>query len=105
MKIVDDYIVNEAKRYADDIAIWHSHTVITISKNVLNENLSHIEDWAKQLKLLINPEENKYCVFSTDSRNRAAFCSELRSEGTEFLSPSLVTLAELWNNAIFVEQT
>ncbi|GFY72200.1 hypothetical protein TNIN_28591 [Trichonephila inaurata madagascariensis] len=67
MNTVDDHIVNEAKTacHADDIAIWHSHTDITISENVLSENLSHIENWAK---LLINPEKKKNTVFSTDRR-------------------------------------
>ncbi|GFQ68330.1 hypothetical protein TNCT_188231 [Trichonephila clavata] len=82
MNTVDNRIVNEAKIacYADDIAIWHSHTDILMSENVLNENLFHIEDWAKQLKLLINPEKTKYCVFSTDRRNRAAFLPKLRND-------------------------
>ncbi|GFW36711.1 probable RNA-directed DNA polymerase from transposon X-element [Trichonephila clavipes] len=46
MNTVDDRIVNEAKIacYADDIDIWHSHTDITISENVQNENPSHTED-------------------------------------------------------------
>ncbi|GFQ99769.1 hypothetical protein TNCT_665891 [Trichonephila clavata] len=80
MNTVDNHIVNEAKieYYADEIAIWHSHTDILMPENVLNENLSHIEDWAKQLKLLINPEKTKYCVFSSDRRNRAAFLPKLR---------------------------
>ncbi|GFT30931.1 RNase H domain-containing protein [Trichonephila clavipes] len=70
MNSVDDHIVNEAKIacYTDDIAIWHSHTDITISENVLNENLSHIEDWAKQLKLLIYLEKktNTVCFLLTE---------------------------------------
>ncbi|GFV93603.1 reverse transcriptase domain-containing protein [Trichonephila clavipes] len=79
MNIVDNHIVNEAKIacYAYAIAIWHSHTDITISENVLSEKLSHIEDYAK---LLINPEKNKYCVFSTDRRSRVAFLPKLSVE-------------------------
>ncbi|GFQ72668.1 hypothetical protein TNCT_648601 [Trichonephila clavata] len=65
MNTVDDDIVNEAKItcYYDDIAIWNSHTDISVSKNVLNENLSHIEDCAKQLKLRINLDKPNTVYF------------------------------------------
>ncbi|GFU05473.1 RNase H domain-containing protein [Trichonephila clavipes] len=79
MNTVDDHIVNEAK-IAPALHMtlsFGTHTDIAITENILNENLSRIEDWSKQLKLLICPEKAKYCVFPTDMRIRATFSPEL----------------------------
>ena len=80
MNTIHDHVGNEDKIicYADDIAIWHSLTDITISGNILNIHLSRTEDWAKQLILLINPDTSKFCVFFIDRRKRATFHPNLK---------------------------
>ncbi|GFS49254.1 probable RNA-directed DNA polymerase from transposon BS [Trichonephila clavipes] len=46
-------------RYADDIAVWHSHNDITESEKALNTTLKGIAAWSENLKLTINNSQIK----------------------------------------------
>ncbi|GFW17135.1 reverse transcriptase domain-containing protein [Trichonephila clavipes] len=66
--------------YADDIALWHTHRDIAVSEKALNKTLKGIAAWAKYLKLTINADKTKYCIFSTDRRHRGTFNADIKIE-------------------------
>ncbi|KAF8786971.1 putative RNA-directed DNA polymerase like protein [Argiope bruennichi] len=78
MNTIHGHIGNRVKIacYADDIAIWHTHSDIKTSENALNINLANIEAWA--LQLMINSEKSNLCIFTTDRKNRKAFQSNIK---------------------------
>lgn len=72
MNTLDSHICKEAKVacYADDVAVWHTHSDIQLSQKILNQCMEGIEKWSRELKLTVNPDKTNFCIFSTDRKNR-----------------------------------
>ncbi|GFW57553.1 hypothetical protein TNCV_544621 [Trichonephila clavipes] len=56
------------------------HIDISVSEKALNKTLKGIAAWAKDLKLTINADKTKYCIFSTDRRHRGTFNADIKVE-------------------------
>ncbi|CAL1261061.1 unnamed protein product [Larinioides sclopetarius] len=57
------------KAHLYEIAIWNTNSDLSASEAILNTNLTNVETWATNLKLLINPEKSNLCVFTTDRKS------------------------------------
>ncbi|GFV48424.1 probable RNA-directed DNA polymerase from transposon BS [Trichonephila clavipes] len=75
MNTSHEYINDEANIacYADDIVIWNTNSDLSASEAIQNTNLTNVETWATNIKLLINPEKSTLCGFTTDRKNRKSF--------------------------------
>ena len=58
---------SEKALYADDLALWHTHSNVGVSAILLNEDLKRLENFCQLWKLKINCNKTVYTIFSKSS--------------------------------------
>ena len=58
----------EKALYADDLALWHTHEEVGVSKILLNEELNRIKEYCDKWKLKINSKKSVYTIFTKSSK-------------------------------------
>ena len=63
-----DELQSEQAKYADDLALWHSHSKVETSAEKLNEDLEHLEAYCDVWKLKVNHTKTTYSIFTKSSK-------------------------------------